>query len=112
MFEFSNGAALKLTISRYVLPNGTYVDKKTPLEPDIVVSNQPENPKEEIIRSIKSLDISPEKKKLIIQRLSMLSNHRSSAPIPRSEDFQYRLDNDPQLKAAWNHLINNSSSNE
>ena len=112
MFEFTNGSALKLTISRYVLPNGYHVDKKTPLEPDIFVSNQLENPKKELIDSIKGLDIPSDKKKFIIQRLSMLSNHRSSAPIPRSEDFQYRLDNDPQLKAAWNLLINNSSSNE
>ena len=112
MFEFTNGSALKLTISKYVLPNGFHIDKRTPLEPDIFVSNQLENPKKELINSIKALDIPLKKKKFIIQRLSMLSNHRSSAPIPRSEDFQYRLDNDPQLKAAWNHLINNSSSNE
>lgn len=112
MFEFTNGSALKLTISRYVLPNGYHVDKKTPLEPDIFISNQLENPKKELINSIKALNIPPEKKNFIIQRLSMLSNHRAAAPIPRSEDFQYRLDNDPQLKAAWNHLINSSSSNE
>ena len=112
MFEFTNGSALKLTISKYVLPNGHHIDKKTPLEPDIFISNQLEDPKKELINSIKALDIPLEKKKFIIQRLSMLSNHRSSAPIPRSEDFQYRLDNDPQLKTAWNHLINSSSSNE
>ena len=112
MFEFTNGSALKLTISKYVLPNGHHIDKKTPLVPDVFISNQLEDPKKELINSIKALDIPLKKKKFIIQRLSMLSNHRSSAPIPRSEDFQYRLDNDPQLKTAWNHLINSSSSNE
>ena len=112
IFEFTNGSALKLTISRYVLPNGEHIDKKSPLVPDIRVSNQLENPKKELIAAINALDISSTKKKFIIQRLSMLNNHKSSTPIPRSEDFQYRLDNDPQLKTAWNHLINSSSSNE
>lgn len=111
IFEFVNGSALKLTISRYVLPNGQHIDKKTPLVPDIRVSNQLENPKKELITAINALNISSTKKKFIIQRLSMLNNHKSSTPIPRSEDFQYRLDNDPQLKAAWNHLLH-SSSNE
>jgi carboxyl-terminal processing protease len=112
IYEFENGGALKLTISRYLLPEERQIDRKKPLIPDILVSNQLEDPKKELINTIKSLNIDNQKKQLIIQRLSMLQNNRASAPIPRTDDFQYRLNNDPQLKAAWNHLINNSSSRE
>ena len=110
--EFENGGALKLTISHYALPSGRQIDTHTPLVPDIVVSQQLENPKQDIIEAIEALNIDPQKKSLIIQRLSMLQNNKASAPIPRSDDFEYRLHNDPQLKTAWNHLINNSSSKE
>ena len=110
--EFDNGGALKLTISHYALPSGRQIETQNPLIPDMLVSQQLENPKQDIIDAIEAMNIDPQKKSLIIQRLSMLQNNKASAPIPRSDDFEYRLQNDPQLKTAWNHLINSSSSKE
>ena len=80
--------------------------------PQLPKSKHLEDPKKDLIETINKLNIDEKKKQLIIQRLSMLQNNKSSPSIPRSDDMEYRLQNDLQLKTAWNQLINSSSSNE
>jgi len=112
IYEFENGGALKLTIAYYLMPSGEGIDADNPLKPDTIISGHLEDPKKDLIETINKLNIDEKKKQLIIQRLSMLQNNKSSPSIPRSDDMEYRLQNDLQLKTAWNQLTNSSSSNE
>ncbi|MEC7983897.1 MAG: S41 family peptidase [Myxococcota bacterium] len=104
VYEFKNGAALKLTVAHYQLKDELQISPEDPLKPDMEVQGYIENPKQEIIDVIQDLKIETKTKRLLMQRLSLLQTTTSASAIPRNADFQTRLQHDPQLKAAWIRL--------
>lgn len=99
----SETEALKLTVGTFTAGSQT-VSKSTPVQPDVLVELAERNPKDLIRAKLLQQSINTQTLKEIEQHLDMLTYEPLPASIPWHQDFQRRIQLDPQLNAAWQGL--------
>ena len=100
----SETEALKLTVGSFTAGRQT-VSKPHPIQPDVLVELNHQNPKELIRSKLQQQGLSSEALKEIEQHLDLLTHTPLPPSIPWHQDFQRRTQMDPQLNAAWQGLI-------
>lgn len=106
--DLEDGSALKLTVSRYILPHGEGVDSLVGLTPDLVVEDQEEAAFRSVLarldRSIQEEpNLTPTDRSTLQAIVKKTRRHpqvRTRARDTR-EPLKERLRTDPQLKAAF-----------
>jgi carboxyl-terminal processing protease len=103
VYEYEDGSALKLTISRYVLPSGRTIDDHRGLTPDVPVSAPRLPGPAELLRSrIATLDtLSAAQQAELLELINRLPDERPLAPRDERGPLAERLAKDPALATAW-----------
>jgi carboxyl-terminal processing protease len=104
IYTFDGTAAIKLTVAHYKLPDGTIITREEPLIPDHNISNRMDSPKEELHTAITNLPLDESVKHTLLQRLDILNEPEIPSAIALHKVVEQRLDEDPQLRFAWNLL--------
>ena len=107
VYEFNGTTALKLTVAQYRLPSGKIVSTEAPLEPDVLISNRLDDPKNSLLEELRHLPVEARVKQRLIQQTTLLSAVQKNAAIPYGGSLAERRNEDPQLDAAWNLMTNN-----
>lgn len=104
IYTFDGTAAIKLTVAHYKLPDGSIITKEAPLIPDHNISNRMDSPKEELHIAISNLPLEESVKHTLLQRLDILNEPEIPSAIALHKVVEQRLEEDPQLRFAWNLL--------
>jgi C-terminal processing protease CtpA/Prc len=102
VFRFEDGSALKLTVARYHLADGSNFPDREGLRPDLHVSRGfRADPRVELALQ-EARRAAPGDTALLnaIQGIAS-SEVKRTLPIPRAGDLEARRKSDPQLEAAW-----------
>lgn len=100
----SETEALKLTVGSFTAGR-QHVSKTHPIQPDILVELKRQDPKEHIRSTLQQQGLSSQALKEIEQQLDLLTHEPLAPSIPWHQDFQRRIQLDPQLNAAWQGLL-------
>ncbi|MFT5684617.1 MAG: carboxyl-terminal processing protease [Myxococcota bacterium] len=107
VYEFEDGSALKLTVARYYLPGGESIQPGVGVTPDVHValSTSPDQLRM-LQEEVAGLSISAAERQRLEAMISALPLRESAAVAapPWTGTLTERLDVDPQLRAAWEHL--------
>ncbi len=102
VFRFEDGSALKLTVARYHLGDGSSFPDREGLTPDLKVSRGVRlDPRMEL--ALKEARRAAPGDAALVKAIEGLSNSQAqrTLPIPRTGDLNERRKSDPQLEAAW-----------
>ena len=109
--ELEDGSALKLTVARYGLPNGEFIEAQAGLVPDIVIPSPSEQHLVEAVEALQQQIVEMElltdadRKRLSQSLESERTGTMSSSTLPLNPPpVVERARSDPQLAAALEHL--------
>lgn len=101
LFEFEDASALKLTVARYTLLDGTIIDGAG-VTPDISVAPTTEDGGEALRTRLAGLAIDEAERSELLAMVDALADDAPrGAVIDWTGSLETRLAQDPQLKAAW-----------
>ncbi len=106
LYEFPDGSALKLTTARYYLPDGRAIEQNQGLLPDHVIKLPTRLPQSwlKLREAINGLTLDPTDRDSVISKLDTVEKRHikaRSVPIVDEDDISDRLNDDAQLKFAF-----------
>jgi carboxyl-terminal processing protease len=107
VYEFEDGSALKLTVARYYLPGGESIEPGVGVTPDVEVALQGAPDQLRALQeAVAELSIPSEERQRLEAMVDALPlrDGDSTTPPPWTGTLAERLEADPQLQAAWEHL--------